>query len=141
MIIQLRRVAITVLCLAGLGLSLASLHSHYAVSSTDYCDLNALFNCDIVNRSKYSELFGMPVSLIGVLGYSALLGLTLRKTRSFEFIRLFASLGGLAFALYLAYIEEFILRTWCLLCIGSLIAIGAITCLSLTAVRSPKPRR
>jgi uncharacterized membrane protein len=136
MIIQFRRVAVSVLCLAGLGLSLTSLHNHYAVSPTQYCDLNALFNCDIVNRSKYSELFGIPVSLIGALGYLALLGLTLRKSLSFELVRLFASLGGLAFALYLTYIEEFVLRTWCLLCIGSLIAIAGIVCLSFTAVGS-----
>lgn len=133
--IQPKRVAIAILCLVGSGLSIASLHSHYAASATEYCDLNTLFNCDIVNRSKYSELFGIPVALIGMLGYLALLGLTARTTRAFGHLRFYASLAGLLFALYLAYIEEFVLQTWCLLCIGSLLAIGAIAWLSFSAVR------
>lgn len=130
--IQSRPVAIAILCLAGAGLSIASLRSHYTASATEYCDLNALFNCDIVNRSKYSELFGIPVALIGMLGYLALLGLTTRTTRSFELLRFYASFVGLVFGLYLAYIEEFVLQTWCLLCIGSLICIAGVTIISAT---------
>lgn len=124
------RILILLFCVAGFVLSAVSLHSHYAMTATEYCDLNEMFNCDIVNRSKFSELFGIPVALMGLAGYVLLIALSLRSNRTFRLLRLLCSLGGLGFALYLAYIEEFILGTWCLLCIGSLIAIAGITALS-----------
>ena len=127
---RIARVLILLFSLCGIGLSIASLRSHYATSATDYCDLNEVFNCDIVNRSKFSEAFGIPVALIGLIGYLVLLGLTAKKVRALEILRSYMSLGGLMFALYLAYIEEHVLRTWCLLCIGSLIAIAGITIVS-----------
>ncbi len=124
------RLVIMLLCYCGIALSAASLHSHYAAAATEYCDLNQVFNCDLVNRSKFSELFGIPVALIGLIGYVLLLGITFKKSRAFEFLRFFASFAGLMFACYLAYVEEHILRTWCLLCIGSLFAITGITIFS-----------
>ncbi len=117
-------------CLIGAVLSGFSLHSHYGTSATEYCDLSTMFNCDLVNRSVYSQLFGVPVALIGLLGYLLLFGLTSSDRRLVVVIRLAASTAGLAFALYLAYIEESVLAVWCLLCIGSLVTIFAITLLS-----------
>jgi uncharacterized membrane protein len=121
------RLLILFLCLCGIALSAASLHSHYATSATDYCDLNQMFNCDLVNRSKFSEVLGIPVALVGLLGYVVLLAVTATKNRVLKVLRFYMSLAGLGFAVYLAYIEEHVLRTWCLLCIGSLIAIAGIT--------------
>jgi uncharacterized membrane protein len=43
---------------------------------------------------------------------------------------LIASTGGLGFALYLTYIEKFVLATWCILCLSSLTLIVLITVLS-----------
>lgn len=126
---------ILVLCFCGIALSIASLSSHYASSATDYCDLNQVFNCDIVNRSKFSEIFSIPVALIGLAGYVILLGFTVKAHRGFQIMRFWMSLAGLMFALYLAYIEEHVLRTWCLLCIGSLVAIAGITILSAMDLR------
>jgi vitamin-K-epoxide reductase (warfarin-sensitive) len=116
--------------LCGIGLSAASLRSHYATSATEYCDLSAVFNCDLVNRSKFSEMFGIPVALIGLIGYLVLLALITRRQRNLKILRFCMSLVGLTFALYLAYIEEHVLRTWCLLCIGSLFAIAGLTIVS-----------
>ena len=132
------RILILALCLCGIALSAASLHSHYATSATDYCDLNQVFNCDIVNRSKFSELFGIPIALIGLAGYVVLLGLTAKTRRLLQILRLYMALGGLVFALYLAYIEEHVLRTWCLLCIGLLVAIAGISLASVVDLWRPR---
>jgi uncharacterized membrane protein len=43
---------------------------------------------------------------------------------------LIGSLAGLGFAVYLTYIEKFVLATWCILCLSSLAVIAAITLLS-----------
>ncbi len=123
---------ISFLCVAGIAVSLVSLQRHYASSKSNYCDFGANFNCDIVNRSIYSEVAGVPVSLIGVLGYTGLLVLTVlyKKNEHSPVILLAASLAGTAFALYLTYIEGFVLAVWCLLCLSSLGLILAIATFS-----------
>ena len=82
-----------------------------------------------MNRSEYSTILGIPVAAIGVAGYGALLVLaTFWKTRSETPNRLLAAaLFGLAFALYLTYIEAYELMTWCILCLASLAMISLIT--------------
>jgi vitamin-K-epoxide reductase (warfarin-sensitive) len=117
-------------CLAGGMLSAVSLHNHYSTSPTEYCDLNATFNCDLVNRSTYARMFGLPVALIGIFGYVLLFALSLRTGRRVAILRFAAALIGLAFAIYLAYVEAYILAMWCVLCLGSLAAISAIVLLS-----------
>jgi len=117
-------------CAIGAVLSGLSLHNHYGTSAREYCDLSTMLNCDLVNRSVYSQFFGVPVALIGLLGYFLLFGLTARDSRFVTVLRLAASTVGLAFALYLAHIEASVLAVWCLLCIGSLMMISAITVLT-----------
>src|SRR5262249_48812554 len=63
---------IAVLSLAGVFISAVSLQRHYAKSASDFCDFSQQFNCDIVNRSEYSELAGIPVAAIGIAGYAVL---------------------------------------------------------------------
>jgi uncharacterized membrane protein len=125
-------VAIAVLSLAGIVVSSVSLHHHYGTSETNYCDFGASFNCDIVNRSIYSTFLGVPDALIGILGYVALLALATvyRAKAEAPAMLLLASVAGLSFALYLTYIEAFVLATWCILCLSSLTLIVLITGLS-----------
>lgn len=125
--------AIAILSVAGALISSVSLYHHYGTETTTYCDFGQTFNCDVVNRSAYSSIEGIPVALIGILGYVFLLALsTLRRSRLETPIYLLAaSLGGLAFALYLTYVEKFILSTWCILCLSSL---AAITGIALSAI-------
>jgi vitamin-K-epoxide reductase (warfarin-sensitive) len=125
-------VGIAILSLAGMIVSSISLQRHYAKSATSYCEFGEKFNCDIVNRSEYSSVMGIPVSLIGVAGYGLLLTLsTLRRSRSETPMRLLmAAAAGLVFALYLTYIEAYVLTTWCILCLTSLALIASITALA-----------
>jgi uncharacterized membrane protein len=123
---------IVALALAGVVVSSVSLHHHYGTSQTNYCDFGASFNCDIVNRSVYSTVLGIPDALIGICGYGLLLALaTFYRTKAeAPLMLLIASTGGLGFALYLTYIEKFVLATWCILCLSSLTLIVLITALS-----------
>lgn len=132
---------IAVLSLAGVVDSAVALQRHFAKSATTYCDFSQQFNCDIVNRSEYSTLAGIPVAAIGVVGYAALFVLaTFWKSRPETPNRLLgAAIAGLAFALYLTYIEAYELMTWCILCLISLALIFLITVLAaLVKVKSAK---
>jgi vitamin-K-epoxide reductase (warfarin-sensitive) len=123
--------AIAILSVAGMAVSAVSLQRHYAKSASRFCDIGEKFNCDIVNRSEYSSVMGIPVAGIGVAGYLALLLLsTAYRSRPETPIRLLvAATAGLTFALYLSYIEGYVLDTWCILCLSSLVLIAAITVL------------
>ncbi len=133
--------AIAVLALAGTVVSAVSLQRHYAKSATRYCDFNQQFSCDIVNRSEYSTVAGIPVAAIGVAGYAGLFLLsTLWRSRTETPNRLLlASVAGLAFALYLTYVEAYELSTWCILCLASLAFITLISGFSvLLRVKTPR---
>ena len=128
--------AIALLAVAGAAVSSVSLYHHYGTSSSRFCDFGATFNCDMVNRSIYSVVFGIPVALIGILGYGVLLVLAAlyRAKAEISLMLLVAALAGLGFALYLTYVEAFVLAVWCILCLSSLALIAAITVLSSVLV-------
>jgi len=127
---------ISLLALGGVLVSSVSLYHHYGTAQSSFCDFGENFNCDMVNRSIYSVVFGIPVALIGVIGYLVLLGLaTLYRAKAeTPALLLMAALAGLGFALYLTYIEAFVLAVWCILCLTSLTLILAITVLSAVVV-------
>lgn len=124
--------AIAVLSLAGAIVSGVSLERHYAKSATSFCDLGEKFNCDIVNRSEQSEVMGIPVAAIGVVGYGVLFVFSTfyRSRAQTPFRLLIAAAAGLVFALYLTYVEAYVLMTWCVLCLTSL---GMIFLISVLA--------
>jgi uncharacterized membrane protein len=123
---------IALLAMVGIVVSSISLYHHYGSSKTSYCDFGGNFNCDMVNRSIFSTVHGVPVALIGVLGYTAILMLaTLYRTKAeTPAMLLLGALAGLGFALYLTYIEKFVLAVWCILCLSSLSVIVLITVLA-----------
>jgi len=133
--------AISLLAVVGMVLSAVSLKNHYSGEKTEYCDLSENFNCDLVNRSVYSRVGPVPVAAIGLVGYGMLFALSRQQRRAARALMLLASLVGLAFCLYLTYIEAYVLAVWCLLCLGSQATIVGITALAAVVVlkssRSP----
>jgi len=130
--------AIAVLSVLGMAVSGVSLDHHFRKTKTTFCDFGESFNCDIVNRSEYSSVAGIPVALIGILGYAALLAFSTlyRSKAETPAILTVGSIAGLGFALYLTYIEKYVLFAWCILCLSSLAIISTITVLSLLLLRA-----
>ena len=123
---------VAILAVGGIVVSSVSLKHHYATSKTEFCDIGNTFNCDIVNRSEYSEILGIPVALIGMVGYAAVLGLATvyRERRETPSLIVAGASAGLAFALYLSYIEGRVLGVWCIMCLSSLALISGIAVVS-----------
>ena len=121
------RYLIAFLALAGVVVSTMALRIHYT-NDVEPCSINEKWDCGVVNRSPFAEIFHIPVAAIGITGYLALAGLALVRRRA---ITLSAAVLGLAFALYLAHIERDVLMVWCLYCVISLGIITLITLLSL----------
>jgi uncharacterized membrane protein len=129
-------VALAFVALAGVGVSSVSLYHHFSKSKTSFCDIGESFNCDLVNRSSYSTVLGVPVALIGILGYLFILALATiyREKAETPAMLLVVSVAGLGFALRLTYIEGHVLGVWCILCLSSLTLIFASAALSTAIV-------
>ncbi len=98
-------------------------------------------DCESVNLSRWSELFGIPVALLGGLAYLAIIASCVLITREIyaEYARLaqfFLAAIGVAFSAYLTYIELFVLHAVCPWCVLSAILITVIAILSAMEVRS-----
>jgi uncharacterized membrane protein len=135
--------AVTLVAIGGIAVSSVSLYEHFATSTTSFCNFSDVFNCDLVNRSQYSTVLGVPVALVGIVGYVllALLATVYRNQSQTPVLLLIASVVGLGFALYLAYIEKFVLGVWCILCLASLGLICVEVMLStIAAVRTRQTR-
>jgi len=127
------RYVIALLAIAGIVASTLALRIHYSMDAPP-CDINAHWDCGIVNHSRYSAIHGVPVAVIGIAGYAAVAILALARRYR---LLLFASMGGLAFSIYLTSIEAHILQIWCLYCVISQSIIALIALLSTAvAIRS-----
>jgi vitamin-K-epoxide reductase (warfarin-sensitive) len=134
------RFLIAFCALAGIVVSSLALHVHYS-NDVQPCDINAHWDCGIVNHSRYAEIQHVPVAAIGIVGYLVIGTLALMSRRA---LTLVAVLTGLAFSLYLTNIEAHKLEVWCLYCVVSQGIIALITLLSLlwffTGRRAATPR-
>jgi vitamin-K-epoxide reductase (warfarin-sensitive) len=118
---------IIVVAFAGLVAASLALREHYRTGSSP-CSINDVWDCGIVNHSQYAVFHGVPVAVIGMAGYLLLAVLSLRKL--WWALLLFA-VGGLAFSLYLTWIEWKILQVWCIYCVINVCTILFLTLLAL----------
>jgi uncharacterized membrane protein len=123
----------TMIVLTAVGLCLAAYltYVHYS-GVTPPCSIKGN-PCSEVQKSQYSLLIGIPVALIGLLGYIAILG-SLLLAPDGERARLATMaliLGGFGFSLYLTYRELFTLHKICEWCVSSAVIMTVLACLSV----------
>jgi len=121
------RYVLILLTLLGFTASGLALREHYRTDASP-CSINERWDCGIVNHSPFAVLAGVPVAVIGMVGYVLLAALAFKRA-----YRLFlaAALVGLSFSLYLAHVEAHILGVWCIYCVASLAVISLLTALAL----------
>lgn len=118
---------LVVLALAGVITASLALREHYRIGASP-CSINDRWDCGLVNKSPYAVFYGVPVAVIGIVGYLFLGGLAIKKAWKLAFP---AALIGLLFSLYLTRIEAKILEVWCIYCV---ISLGIISLITLTAL-------
>lgn len=104
--------------------------------------------CETVQLSPQARFLGVEVSLIGVLGYAALLVLALLALQPrYEGpawpARALALFSGVAvlFTAYLTYLELFVIHAVCRWCVTSAAIIVAIFLLAVRELRTVATRR
>lgn len=116
---------LTALSLAGIGTSAYLTYSHYADQATVCAGIGS---CEFVQTSSYSKVAGVPVSLMGLLFFVALILLSVmqvaRRGYEDEWARPVAfsmTLGGTAFVGYLTFVELFVIDAICIWCVATAI--------------------
>ncbi|HLL91489.1 MAG TPA: vitamin K epoxide reductase family protein [Solirubrobacteraceae bacterium] len=111
------RITLIGFTLAGLGIASYLTFIHYSGIKV-ICTAGE--SCTKVETSVYSELAGVPVALLGLLGYSAILGLLLApENETTRFAMTALTLVGFAFSAYLTYRELFSIHAICEWCATS----------------------
>jgi uncharacterized membrane protein len=124
------RIAMIVIATIGLGVASYLTYVHYSgeppVCSTTHN------TCLKVQTSVYSTLAGVPVALIGLIGYVAILGsLLLRESEESRFATMTLTVVGFGFSAYLTYRELFSLHEICEWCVSSAIMMTVLVCLAI----------
>ena len=121
---------------AGLALALAGIAIAGYLTWVHYADTQSVCvggggGCERVQTSDYAELAGIPVAVLGLAAYAALLAAFALPGQTALLGAAFVSLGGFAFSLYLTYVELFVIDAICQWCIASAVV---MTLLAATAV-------
>jgi len=95
-------------------------------------------DCQAVQQSEYAYLFGIPIGVIGVIGYVAILaawlwGVVKNDNRAFLLLLGMTSFGVL-FSIYLTYLEPFVIGAVCAWCLTSAVIMTALMLMSLSLV-------
>lgn len=104
-------------------------------------------DCNTVQQSPYARLFGvLPVGLLGVLGYTAILGAWAMHQFGTGRLAHWAGLAlpalacaGTLFSIYLTFLEPFVIGASCMWCLSSAVLMTAL--LWMTAPRGQAPIR
>jgi uncharacterized membrane protein len=123
-------IAILVLCVLGIGDAGYLTYVHYAGLKV-LCLSSG--GCETVQASRWAEVDGVPVSLLGLIGYIAIFGASLIRSELTRAAAFGLALIGFAFSAYLTYRELFTIHAICQWCVGSAVAMTAL--LVLTAIR------
>ena len=149
------RRALLALSLLGLAASAAAAYVHYRMlmdpAYVSLCDVNATVNCQSLYRSAYGSVRGVPISVVGTLWF-VLVGLLVwfdppsapvshqRRTPSppsaipgYLFV---LATAALAVVLYLAYASWFVLKTVCIYCILTYVAVIGVFIVSGAAFKA-----
>ncbi len=111
-----------ILVVAGIGVAGYLTYIHYE-GIEPVCSTGG---CERVQASSYSEIGGIPVALLGLIGYIGIgLSLFVRGDigRALTFL---LALIGFGFSVYLTYLELFVIDAICQWCVGSAVLMTAL---------------
>jgi uncharacterized membrane protein len=125
------RLAVAVLAVIGIGIAGYLTYVHYAGLKV-LCLSSG--GCETVQSSRYAKVDGVPVAVLGLVGYVTILATTAVRGEIGRLAGFGFALIGFLFSLYLTYREKFSIHAWCQWCIASAILMTAL--LIPTAVRA-----
>jgi len=132
-----RRVLLRTLAVVGLLISAYLTWVHYA-GVAPVC-VGGSGGCETVQSSSYATILGVPVAVVGLVGYSGLLLSASLLDEVGIYLGFLVALVGALFSAYLTYLELFVIHAICEWCVASAaVIVAALICTSFGAWRLAK---
>jgi uncharacterized membrane protein len=128
------RIASAALAVVGIGIT-TYLLSVRASGATLSCTTGG---CETVQNSPYSEIFGLPVAALGLVGFLVLLGAALARGDLARLIGAAVALAAFAFGAYLLVVQVVVIGALCDWCLASDAVTTALAAFALLRLRPPE---
>ena len=106
---------IKILSLVGVVLASYLLASYLKPQTADVCRIDETVNCNAVTQGSLATVLGIPVSLVGLVGYLIILSSSLAKKKG---LVLFMAAFGTLFCLRITYLELLVVKIICPVCLA-----------------------
>ena len=127
------RAAVGLVALAGVAVAGYLTYVHYQPEAL-ICTAGG--GCETVQDSSYAELVGIPVALLGLLAYLAVLALVVWDSELARTLTAAIALTAAGFAVYLIVLQAFVIDAWCVWClINDLVIVPLLVVLTVWRVR------
>jgi uncharacterized membrane protein len=133
-----RRLGVAIAVVAALGVGVAGYlaYVHYAGVHA-FCVAGG-GGCEKVQTSAYAKLAGVPVALLGLIAYLALIASLTLPGENGRFAGAIIAIAGFGFSAYLTYREIFTIKAICQWCVASAVLMGALAVLTTLRLLQPE---
>lgn len=118
------------------GLIVASYLAYVELTLSD-ASCGAFGDCNTVQQSAYARILGIPIGIIGVVGYLVMLMTVLvdqvRHSPITHVLLLLFGFVGVLFSIYLTFLEPFVIGATCLWCLTSAVCMALVLWAALPA--------
>jgi uncharacterized membrane protein len=124
------RLRVAAIACSMLGLAIAGYltYVHYAGVSP-VCEI--AHGCEKVQTSQWAKLAGIPVALLGLLGYAGILAALVARGEAALTAAAGLALVGAGFSAYLTYREVFTIDAICIWCVASAVLMAALAVITV----------
>lgn len=127
------RAAVALVALGGVAVAGYLTYVHYRPEAL-VCTVGG--GCETVQESSYAELLGLPVALLGLLAYLAVLVLVAWDSELARTLAAGVALTAAGFAIYLITLQAFVIDAWCIWClVNDLVVVPLLAVLTVWRVR------
>jgi uncharacterized membrane protein len=127
------RVGVALVALAGACVAGYLTYVHYQPAAL-ICTKGG--GCETVQESSYAVLLGIPVALLGLLGYLSVLALVVWDSELAQTLAAAVALTAVGFAIYLITLQAFVIDAWCIWClVNDLVIVPLLAVLTVWRVR------
>jgi uncharacterized membrane protein len=125
-----RRLTLAIAVLAAVGAVIAGYLTYVHYADVKVICVAGGGGCAKVQSSVYAKLAGVPVALLGLIGYLMLLASLAVRGEAGRFAGALIALTGFAFSVYLTYREIFTIKAICQWCVASAVVMTVLAVLT-----------
>jgi uncharacterized membrane protein len=134
-----RRLVIAIVVIALIGVAVAGYLTYIHYAGIKPICASGGGGCEKVQSSTYSKLAGIPVAVLGLAGYVAILASLALPGDNGRLAGALIALCGFGFSLYLTYREVFSIKAICQWCVGSAVLMTILAILTLVRLLRAPP--